>query len=1518
MPSEGTGSAGGDARTTGRKRVWARRLSWGLLALVTLVVGTFFFLMETRTGQRFLLDQGLSRIQGVVRGSILVDDIRSDDLREGVTLYHVRVDDLAGDPFVIADSVTVSYEWRSFLKGHLHFDDASIFGPTVRVVRGPGEEDFNVQRIFSSDGAESDGPPGFVRSVVVADLTILDGDVRVRYPQEGPLPPRALGSETPDGTLLREMVFEEVNAALTRAVVIHPDLEGSELTFEGLSTRALVYEDPAELDDLEGVVHWTDDRLRIQASRIVTGETRASGTIDVDLAATEGLVATLDLTTSSARLEDLQWIEPRLPAGSARGSFVLDLRPGALDWSFDETTVDLGESVVEATGGWSVTASGMAFRNLDLDLSPLDLDRVRPWADFEIPFEGELDGRARLDGDYRALRTDGDLTFRPARQPVGASGAPPLTRAVFEGVLHLEGRPGVTDLELTLDPLDWALVSELAPASRLRGSGEVELQASGRLGSGLRFTADIRHAARGVPSSSLLVGGSVLRSEEEGYVLDVTADVSPLSFTALRRYYAEVPLSGEVRGMIGARGPLSDLRVTTDLATPAGIFDLESRFDARDIGRSYRVDGTLSDFRFSELLPGIPDPTVFTGEVSLQGSGLDPATARAALRVDAGGSRVGGLLVDTATAAVRLEGGRLEVDTLTAVLGGIDVIATGNLAVDTASPAGELRVSFATDSIGGLRPLFLGDRVMARDTLQGLYRELVIQRGIDPDTLPTTTEVRLSGSAEGEVHLRGSLGDFAAEGSASVRRIVFGENLVGGASIDFRGRGLPGRDAELHAEVSADSLLLEGRSFEAARLEVEYTHPTGRVYLELDRHAVEDYRARAVVQLDSAGGSVVLDELSLRLDTLEYRLADQAAVSWSEGGVTFDGFELVRPGPTPFRLRLDGRLPKEGEASFLLDLEGVHLERIAQIAQREELGVSGRVDARLEIRGRAASPVMTGSVDARDLRYRGFSFTRVEGEVGYEDRNIRLDLSARNGDIEVLSARGTVPADLSFTGVEDRLPEREMDLSVTIDSLPAASIVGLVEGVEEISGNLDGDFTVAGTLDSPSPQGTVVANGVGFFITGLGVRYRDVGGTFELRPDGTVRVDASARAGGTLDVTGTVTLDPSTDPGFDLLLEAQRFRAVSRRDVEGTVTGAVTLTDRFTSPDVEGLQSSGRGLRVDQGVLRLEEFLRAASVVDLADPRFMQQEDTLIQRVQSVIAASRNPFLDNLRVDVDLAVERDTWLRSEDLNVEMTGDLVVTYARRQREIVLVGELTASRGDYTVLGRRFQVEEGTIEFVGTPGINPNLDITAQTRVRRGQEAEPLVVTATVGGTLEDPAVGLGTPDASVAQEDLVSYLLFNRPSYALTSGQSASLQGVGGGLVGASLSAGGSVLAGTLTSRIGSLVAQEIGLDYFAISQQSGLAGGGLGSTFTQTTVEAGRYLEENLFAVLVLRPLSGLGGASNSVFGGLRLEWTPSDLYTVEFFLEDRFLRSGIFGFQELAVRSSIVGGVSVFWEWGY
>ncbi len=614
------------------------------------------------------------------------------------------------------------------------------------------------------------------------------------------------------------------------------------------------------------------------------------------------------------------------------------------------------------------------------------------------------------------------------------------------------------------------------------------------------------------------------------------------------------------------------------------------------------------------------------------------------------------------------------------------------------------------------------------------------------------------------------------------------------------------------------------------------------------------------------------------------------------------------------RLQARGRIPFDGEADFGLEAEALDIRRIAQLLQLDEV-LEGVVNVEFDLTGTDDEPVMALSLSTDGFRFREYVLERLEADVTYAGRRATGSVVLWNDSLQVLTLDGELPLDLSFNTVEDRFPEEAIDLVVVSDRLPLSLLMAPFPGYEEVVGTMSGRIEVEGTSRSLAPRGRITVDGGGAFVSGLGVRHRNVSGTLDWFPDGRLEVDMSSRALGRATVEGTVTLTTASDPGFDLTIRLDEFQALDRRDATGRLSGNLRLEGSFSRPVVSG------DLFLDDGTLFYEEFQRAAGVADLFFERAGGVSDLSALDASALglrpIIADGNPFLQNIRMEnTTLTARRNNWIRSEEMNVELEGEVELLYDRQTQDLALVGDLQAVRGSLGFgprgLRKQFQVDGGTVRFLGTPGLNPDLDLTASEPVRT-PEGDRLTIIADVTGTLISPRVTLRSDEAGFTEDDLLSYLWFGRPTYALTSDQNAA--------VGAGLAVG----LNTVSSGLGSVVTQGLGLDfldYLSITQQDLGSLGSLGANNVQgalgtTVVETGFYVADNMFLTLLFRPAGAQGGGVES-FPGIRFEWVASRGYTLQSYFEDQFFRGRSVGFGEFGVQSRKGLGLSIFRDWSY
>ena len=1473
----------------------------GILALVVVVCAAgFWILVRTQPGHDFVLRMSLRQLEGRVNGTIAVDGLRSDGLLRGFTLHGVSIADDRGRPFAEVDSLRLRYSLRALLRREIVLVPADVWHPRVVLETLHGDSASNVARIFAREQTAPD-TLAVPWTLTLGQTAVQDGSLVVRIPvdEEG----EAGTYETLEGVgagTYRTLRFEDVQAEIADADLLGSEGRGEAVRFDELSFVGHVLAEPMVVTRLRGDVVREGEAVRVTMDPLETPESEVRGEARV---AWGGPEVEIDIDASAPRFvfADFGWLAPDLPDGG--GS--LDLRVtgplSALQIRAADADVRVGQSRVVGQGGVDL-GEELRFAEVDVRLDPLSVRDLDPWTEEPLPFDGDVRGDFTAEGPLRALSLAGTFEYEDVKAGVPPSGGD------IQGVIGLEDPWRVSDLIVTVEPLQFRTLSAFVPDLAIDGVGRLRATASGDLDSGIQVDMEVEHRVGEGPASLVMLSGAIGNGEE--IVLALSGTMRPLSLDGLAVGLArDLPVSGDVSGTLRLVGPLSDLTVSGSLETAGGPVDANVRLNARDPFGRYRVEGNVAGFQLAELLDGVPDSTVLTGAFALDGSGSTVEDLEGVGSVALQASTVGPIGLNAVEVQLRAVGGRLIVEELIAESPIGSLTGSGELGLREGE-TGQVSVVWVVDSLSALRPVVFGDETIVADTLTPLEREVLRFDGIDPDTLAATGSVPLSGRAQGETVFRGTVRDLEAEGFAEVFEFAYDGTRVSAARADLTASWRGSDDWVTQGVLTFDSATVQGFELSEGGGAGSYGPAGGTFDVALMGTSQEVYTAAGAFAQDSLGIDVELASLEMEAPETTWRLQGVTQLRVEGTMVSTDGLRLI--GDTEAEITARGTVDLEGESSFALSVQGVDLTELGTVSQTDRFP-AGLLDLEARVRGPSDAPEIEGEFQLRNLLIGDRSLSSLGGTLVYANQEVETQVIAIQEGRELGRLEGRFPVDLSFREVEERFIDREMDMTIAVDSLPASTAVATLTLLEEVEGVLEGELRFVGSRGDLRPTGQIQLTGGAFSIPDVGLNLSGIAAEFQVSEDFAVEVVAEGRAGGLARVSGSLLMDDPLDPVFDLVIAASGFQAIQRGDLAAQVGGDLTLTGQYSAPLIGGR------LTVEEGELFLDEFVRSATVIDLNDPRFADVVDTTLVADQPVVAPAENPFMQNLRVGVALSLESDFWIRSREstqgMDVEIAGDLEASFDRPRREIVLRGTLEAVRGTYNQFGRQFAIQTGTLEFPGTPGIDPSVAITAAYRLRR-EEAAPLLIIASVEGTLQDPQVTLTSESQPpIPESDLISYLLFGRPSFMLASNDSR--------LVNEALT--GVVSYGV--SQLGTQVSQSLGVDYLSISQaqRPGEAPFGfraLRSQFADTQIEMGRYIGNDLFASLAIRPLADLGPASSARSGSqlpsLRLEWTFAEFWSLEGFLEERLNRQGSAGFSELGNASQSTWGLSIFRDWGY
>ncbi|MFN3537388.1 MAG: translocation/assembly module TamB domain-containing protein, partial [Brevundimonas sp.] len=625
-----------------------------------------------------------------------------------------------------------------------------------------------------------------------------------------------------------------------------------------------------------------------------------------------------------------------------------------------------------------------------------------------------------------------------------------------------------------------------------------------------------------------------------------------------------------------------------------------------------------------------------------------------------------------------------------------------------------------------------------------------------------------SGQADGRVRLTEGAGSETAILDVTGRNVRFAGSSYLIRTLDLNGRGTLNRlPFTLTADVAGDTPVEFDGSGVYARTNGSQTvtlSGDGRV-----REIAFNTRSPAVIALAGDGRVVRLD-LGVGGGALVGELRQDSNSALIEANLTSVDLGSLSP---DLRGRVTGRVSLRGAGTDLSGSANLTMTDLRSVDAAEGLAVNGTLDARL------AGDTLRLTAQAVD-----------EGGV---QANAALTLPVE-----------TSAAPLRLAVNRTRPMSGEVSLSGQIQ--PIWDI--FFGGEQRLAGQVEGQATIAGSINDPQLRGTLDVQRGMFRDTITGVRLEAL--TLAARFDGeSAQVQtftANDGSGGTVSGSGRMNLRQGSSSSFTLDLSS--FRLIDNEIATADASGPITVTRGADG----NIQLMGR-LNVDEaeiaanpvggnGIVRMD-------VVEVNRPG----GDPIVIGAGDPAAERRGP---SIGLDIVLrSPNGQVWVRGRGLNVEMNVNARVrgTLASPQ----LTGTAQVVRGDYDFAGKRFVFDERGTVTLSTDVNRIRLDLRAV------REDPALTAEVRVTGTAASPEIEL-TSTPQLPQDEILSQVLFGRSASQLSAFEAAQLaSGV------ASLAGGG-------------------GFDVLGnLREFAGLDRLSFGGDASALTVAGGRYLTDNVY-----------------------------------------------------------------------
>lgn len=1476
------------------------------LASLALAIGSLL-LTQTVVGRQVVADFVERELDGIVRGDVELGPILGGNLVSRALLDRFVIRDEAGQAFVELDSVRLEYNPISFLAGDYRFGAVTVQRARLRLLQD-STGTWNYDRIFEGD---STGEPG-TTTVLLTDLAVRHGTFEMRTPWDGAPSPDEMWRVESTGPDRWERVIsiDSITGRFPMIRIVDPQ-RPMRFEIDQLSGLAEAVRQTHRIERFDGAATFRDS-VRVDIDRLVSPWTEMDGAGFVW--GSDPIMFDFELRAEPLGFEDLAFLTVPTPdRGGGPAAIRLSTRPdGVLVTAVDDADIQVDES--RLTGGFEIHLEDPPrFTRMNVAIPTLRLALVDEVLEREPLIDGVVSGTLTGRGPIALLDVEADLELR---DPPGAAAPPaPSGLGVDGGIAIVEPRI-MRDLRLDMRDFEprWIRAVGIEPRFTGRATGTALLD--GVAGGAFAFELDTEHVLETGERSQVAGSGAVDVSAGEGSQVDVELTFDPLAVRAVTPWVPEADfrdeLRGEVRGPMSARGPLDDLRIIADFATPRGQVDFDGRFDVVSEDKRYDARLLARDLQLDQWFEDGPE-TQLVVEGRVAGTGTDPATLQASFDLAILPSRFEGARVDSSIVRFTLSEGLAVADTFAVRTEAGTIDGRGSFGL-IPERSGSLILNVSAPDLSTWNAWIVPNRNPAREPgdVSDLFARFDVQspaaEGAPADPVPATDAPTppdsLSGSGSALGVLYGNLDRYSFGGRAILSDVAYADHRADSVSMTL---DIPNPRAldTLTLRASATGAEVFGRRLDELGFRWERRDSaSSNVMLTARRDTSVFVDLASEVDWTERLKRIRLDRLDVQFGERFLTLRDTATIAQGPEGFSADEVSLRSDDGAV--LQFSGVVPDSGPARMDVAVRGILLENLLQFSENPN-DIRGGITFGATLRGTADTPLWEAHLDVAEPSVAGVGYDALTADLTYAGRRLAIGAAVSSGGLELGRADGFLRADLSLRQVEQRLLDEPVNLDVVVDSMPLAALELGVNSVRDVDGYLRGRVLVTGEPSALRFDGDTQVHRAAMFVPALGVRLERIEGRVVFA-GATARIDTlsiRSELGGSADVRGTLQLADLDDIGFDLEMRADRFYGIDRRLASLLIDGGGELNGSFQRPELTGTY------RLSEGDVRVDRFLRQQQAVDLTDPAIYSLIDTTVVMEQQLFRTVRNPFTENLRLDAEIQVGPDLWLRSDAIEVELAGSLDLNMDQRTREIVAFGTLRLPRGTFvysvgrstditSFLSRRLQVARGEITFVGTPGMDPNLDLDAVFRTRSG--IGPVEITVHVTGTALNPSMTTSSAPP-LPDSERICYLVFGSPC-------------LGAGAQGSDFAA--SVLREGLIGQVGNQFSQVlvdgVGLiDYLDFRStgagSTSLARGSTGSLLYGTEIEIGRYLTSDVF-VSATQPLGGL-------LPGATVEWTFLPDWRLEFATEDRARRYSAYG-SSLNTFSDRTWRMMLFREWSF
>ncbi len=315
--------------------------------------------------------------------------------------------------------------------------------------------------------------------------------------------------------------------------------------------------------------------------------------------------------------------------------------------------------------------------------------------------------------------------------------------------------------------------------------------------------------------------------------------------------------------------------------------------------------------------------------------------------------------------------------------------------------------------------------------------------------------------------------------------------------------------------------------------------------------------------------------------------------------------------------------------------------------------------------------------------------------------------------------------------------------------------------LSDIDGSIDGQASIAGSIDRPELTGMAQISDASLSIDRLGITLSDFNTEISSSRAGSSQFSGSVNSGaGTVNFTGSINDLFSTNRELSAQLNGQDFLLADITDLKLAVSPTVSLVANSAQVQVNGT--------LDLPVFELTLQQLPESAVDISrDVVITSYPSDRPELARSLSASDTTVFDIPISGDVNITLGEQVSFSGFGMHTKVDGDLHIQQSVNGSNLTY-GELSILDGNYQMYGQTLDIRQGKFLFFGAYD-NPAVDIRAV------REVDNLTVGVLMNGTLKNISSQLFSTPA-LPDNDIISVLVTGRPFSRINSEDSDALLG----------------------------------------------------------------------------------------------------------------------------------------------